>query len=91
MKIQWLKKAKDERIKIIEYLSKFNTNAAYEFDENIKKEIDDLKKFPYKGRKGRVPLTRELVIKYNLEFPPSVLSTWLQRPFCQLKRRIVAK
>ena len=30
-------------------------------------------------------------IKTYLEFPPSVLPTWLQRPFCQLKRRIVAK
>ncbi|WP_044564867.1 type II toxin-antitoxin system mRNA interferase toxin, RelE/StbE family [Azospirillum sp. B4] len=62
MKLRWSPWAVADREGIFDYLAARNPSAALAMDDRIQKVIRGLKAFPEKGRSGRVPSTRELVI-----------------------------
>ena len=67
MNIIWASPARRRLASIIEHIAEENPVAAIELDEEIDRKLQQLEKFPYSGRAGKVAGTREAVIgKYIL-------------------------
>lgn len=62
MKISWTPKSQNDLQDMYDYISQDNPVAAKNLVLTIKKKVELLAKFPFAGREGRVPNTRELVI-----------------------------
>ena len=62
--VRWTPNAADDFATIIERICEDNPTAAQRVARTIYTTIADLRQFPYRGRKGLAPDTRELV------FPP---------------------
>ena len=65
MKLLWTPEARQDRIKIYDYIEADNPLAALELDELFCKNADYLLEHPGLGRQGRVQGTRELVVHPN--------------------------
>ncbi|WP_145748246.1 type II toxin-antitoxin system RelE/ParE family toxin [Nitrospirillum amazonense] len=62
MRLRWSPWAVADRERIFDYLAERNPQAALAMDDRIQAAVRSLKAFPEKGRPGRVPPTRELVM-----------------------------
>ena len=62
MEVLWSLLAERDLDAIAEYIARDNLDAALALDEHIRNAADDLAMFPRKGKPGRVPGTRELVV-----------------------------
>jgi addiction module RelE/StbE family toxin len=62
MKIRWSPTAVSDLKSIRDYIAKDNPTAARKVAARIKEATNRLMNFPFSGRAGRVPGTRELVI-----------------------------
>jgi addiction module RelE/StbE family toxin len=62
MKIVWTDPADSDREMIVLYIAQDNPSAAIKMDKLFTDAADSLIHFPLKGRTGRVPGTRELVV-----------------------------
>ncbi len=62
MRVRWLRTAVANLITETEYIARDNPGAAARVEANIKRGVEELRRFPSLGRPGRVVGTRELVI-----------------------------
>ena len=62
MKVRWTRPARDDLIRIQDYIAQDNPRAAYRVVETIRERTGKLAEHPRSGRAGRVEGTRELVI-----------------------------
>lgn len=62
MKIRWTRPARDDLIRIQDYIAQDNPRAAFRVVETIRERTGKLVEHPRSGRPGRVEGTRELVI-----------------------------
>ena len=62
MQIRWSTAASQDLFGIIEYIRRENVPAAQRVANTIYENIGSLSSFPYRGRMGRVPDTRELPV-----------------------------
>lgn len=62
MKLGWTKLARDDLDAIFEYILVDNPSVALRVVARIEEMAQSLLEFPYKGRPGRTPESRELVI-----------------------------
>ena len=62
MSVIWLEDARNDVIRITEFIAKENPAAARQVSRELVLAGDGLTLFPNRGRPGRVPGTRELVI-----------------------------
>ena len=60
MEIRWSPEAADDFVATIQYIKQDNSSAALRVARSIYQTIEQLKKFPNRGRPGRVDGTREL-------------------------------
>lgn len=75
MRVRWLKNARENLDKAMEYIAKDAPDAAAEMYKHIRLRVEDLVKQPGQGRPGRVYGTRELVIeKYSYLVPYKVIN-----------------
>ena len=63
MKIQWLDEAVADLIQIRSYIARDNPKTAAEVAARIRAAVQILTNFPAAGRPGRIPGTRELVVR----------------------------
>ena len=63
--LYWNAKARDDRVKIMDYIAQDNPVAALDLDEPIEQRAETLPANPTIGRPGRVKGTRELVAHPN--------------------------
>jgi len=63
MKIIWRQRAEDERAGIFNYIAKDNPRAAAALDEEFKAKATIAARNPGLYRPGRIPGTREIVVK----------------------------
>ena len=61
MRVRWTSPAARDLYNIIEHIQRDNPTAASKVAENISSGCDTLKRFPRRGRIGRIEGTRELV------------------------------
>ena len=61
MKIRWTRPARDDLIRIQDYIAQDNPRAAFWVVETIRERAGKLVEHPRSGRTGRVEGTRELV------------------------------
>ena len=85
MRVEWLATALDDRTAIFDYLLDRNPHAAAAISEALALAGDSLATFPYRGRPGLVPGTRELVtvlpylLVYEVDSPAElvrILRVW---------------
>jgi addiction module RelE/StbE family toxin len=62
VKVEWLPRALNNLRDQVVYVGQRNLPAARELAGAVKAAAGQIAKFPYSGRKGRVPGTRELVV-----------------------------
>ena len=62
MEVRWTEPAADDLERIVQYIAKENPNAAERVARTLYERCMGLELFPYRGRKGRVEGTRELVV-----------------------------
>ena len=62
MTIQWTQPANDDFLGIVEWIAAHNPAAAAPVGRRILTAVEQLAEFPMRGRPGRSPDTRELVI-----------------------------
>ena len=62
MTIRWTQPANDDFIGIVEWVAAHNPTAAASIGRQILTAVEQLADFPFRGRPGRSPDTRELVI-----------------------------
>jgi len=62
MKIRWSNEAAADFIAILRYIHEENPAASLRVSERMSRTVNQLKKFPYRGRPGRLEGTRELVL-----------------------------
>ncbi|AFK56163.1 type II toxin-antitoxin system RelE/ParE family toxin [Tistrella mobilis] len=73
MRIIWSRFAALDRERIFDRIAAHDLGAAIGIDERIQQQSSDLARFPQRGRPGRIPGTRELVIHgtpYILAYRP---------------------
>lgn len=63
MKLSWTPEAIADRESIYDYIEADNPRAALELDEQFSRRASQLATHPMIGRIGRVPSTRELVVR----------------------------
>jgi toxin ParE1/3/4 len=63
LKVEWHPLARTDFIDLIEYIAADNPSAAYRVHDNLREQVQLLTRFPKMGRLGRIPGTRELVLK----------------------------
>jgi toxin ParE1/3/4 len=82
MRLRWTAPAANDLYKIVQRIQQDNPHAASEVAEILYDGCGSLSKFPYLGRKGRIPETRELV------FPglPYIVVYQIQAQFVELLR-----
>lgn len=61
MRLRWTTLAADDLIRITEKIRQFNVGAAQRVAETLYDGCGGLRDFPYRGRKGRIDNTRELI------------------------------
>ncbi|MGA2375364.1 MAG: type II toxin-antitoxin system RelE/ParE family toxin [Candidatus Sulfotelmatobacter sp.] len=61
MRLRWTTPAADDLYTIVEHIQQDNPVAASEVAQAIYDGCDGLRRFPYRGRPGRIDGTRELV------------------------------
>lgn len=61
--LQWTKKAREDLADAYSYTFQYSPQIALELYDTIIESVDSLSVFPSSGRPGRVPGTRELVIR----------------------------
>ena len=79
MEIKWLNKALINLDKEAEYIAKENPQAARLMVERIVRAVNSLADDPARGRTGRLPDTRELVITNSSYIVPYRVRPRLQR------------
>jgi toxin ParE1/3/4 len=62
VRVRWLRAAVANLITETECIARDNPGAAARVEANIKRDVEELRRFPSLGRPGRVAGTRELVI-----------------------------
>jgi addiction module RelE/StbE family toxin len=62
MRVRWTQTAVDDLTSICDYIEQRNTPAARRIALAIYDNVNGLKQYPRKGRPGRKPDTRELVV-----------------------------
>lgn len=62
MRLVWTDPAEEDMWGIVEFIAADNPDAALTMQERFHAAAESLLDFPYKGRPGRAPGTRELVI-----------------------------
>jgi toxin ParE1/3/4 len=62
MKIHWTSAALTDRMSIFTYIAQDRPGTAAAVDARIRSLVEQLARFPHRGRPGRVPDSRELVI-----------------------------
>lgn len=65
VRLVWRPEARDDRIKIMEYIAQDSPLAAIELDEEIEAKVDALLLNPALYKPGRVKGTREMVVRSN--------------------------
>ena len=65
MKVIWSEYAENDLDAIVEYIANDNFHASLELDDLLRSSANGLAVFPERGRPGRIPCTRELVIHKN--------------------------
>lgn len=65
MIVQWLPRAIEQLLSIIDHISEDNPGAAIELAQTIRTRTDALATYPNRYRVGRVAGTREMVVKPN--------------------------
>jgi toxin ParE1/3/4 len=63
LRLRWTAKAASDREAIYQYIAADSLDAAARTDEMIWAAVSSLLTFPEKGRKGRIPGTRELIVQ----------------------------
>ena len=63
MTLEWSEFAISDRSRIFDYIEADNPQAAVLVDDRIEEGVESLRRFPRKGRPGRINGTRELVIR----------------------------
>jgi toxin ParE1/3/4 len=82
MRVRWTTPAADDLYNIVQHIQQDNPNAAADVAKAIYDGCDALAKFPYRGRKGRTPGTRELVVSRL----PYIVVYRIQEPVVELLR-----
>ena len=62
MTIRWTQPANDDFLGIVEWIAAHNPTAAAPVGRRILAAVEQLAEFPFRGKPGRSPDTRELVI-----------------------------
>ena len=62
MVVIWSAQAEQSLASVVEFIARENVQAALAMDMAIQNAADGLAVFPHKGKPGRVPGTRELVV-----------------------------
>ncbi len=62
MTIRWTQPANDDFLGIVEWIAAHNPTAAAPVGRRILAVVEQLAEFPFRGKPGRSPDTRELVI-----------------------------
>jgi toxin ParE1/3/4 len=63
MRLEWSRFAQADREAIFDYIEADSPQAAITVDDRIRQQVEELMKFPERGRPGRVECTRELIIQ----------------------------
>jgi toxin ParE1/3/4 len=61
MRLRWTTPAADDLYNLVGHIQQDNPDAATEVAQTLYDGCDSLRRFPYIGRKGRIPGQRELV------------------------------
>ena len=64
-RVVWRPEARADRIAIMEYIAQDSPLAAIDLDDEIEAKVDALPQHPKLYRAGRVPGTREMVVRPN--------------------------
>ncbi len=62
MKVRWTAKAESELWQAVRHIASDNQSAALEIYDRVMRQTKSLEDHPFRGRPGRQPDTRELVI-----------------------------
>lgn len=62
MRIKWLASAEGDTDNIVDYLDPVNPAAARTIIARVQQAIEGLRPYPFIGRRGKMPGTRELVV-----------------------------
>jgi addiction module RelE/StbE family toxin len=65
MIVEWLPRAIEQLLSIIDHISEDNPSAAVELAQTIRTKADKLASYPNRYRVGRISGTREMVVKPN--------------------------
>lgn len=65
MNLVWSEPAEEDLDAIVEYIAQDNLQAALDMDSLLRDTADRLILFPEKGKPGRIPGTRELIVHKN--------------------------
>lgn len=82
MRVRWTTPATDDLYNIVRHIQQDNPNTAADVAKTIYDGCDGLEKFPYRGRKGRIAGTRELVFSRL----PYIVVYRIQDPIVELIR-----
>lgn len=63
--LEWREAARADLLAIIDYISDDNPDAAQKLKDDIEKNAVQLREFPKLYRTGRVPGTREMIVRTN--------------------------
>jgi len=82
MRLRWTTPAANDLYKIVQHIEHDNPAAALDVAQTLYDGCGSLRKFPYRGRKGRIPGSRELI------FPglPYIVVYQIQDEFVELLR-----
>ncbi|WMT90908.1 type II toxin-antitoxin system RelE/ParE family toxin [Pelagibacterium sp. H642] len=62
MKLEWTLIARTDRVRIAHTIAQDSPSAARKLDIRLETSADALLDYPYRGRSGRLEMTRELVV-----------------------------
>lgn len=65
LRLIWEPEARQQFLAVIDYIAARNPVAATRMERMIAAGLERLRKFPYSGRPGRAPGTRELIVHPN--------------------------
>ncbi|MFT3755044.1 MAG: type II toxin-antitoxin system RelE/ParE family toxin [Pseudoxanthomonas sp.] len=63
--LEWKQTAREDLLAIVDYISDDNPDAAQALKNGIEARVADLPRFPQMCRIGRLPHTREMVVRSN--------------------------
>jgi toxin ParE1/3/4 len=82
MRVRWTIPAADDLYNIVRHIQQDNPNAAADVAKTIYNGCASLAEFPFVGRKGRIPDSRELVFSHL----PYIVVYRIQDPIVELLR-----